>query len=170
MGPVIQGLEPCHRRNRIQLKLSQRPTLAAMTIFVDTGFWIALKNKDDDFHSRAESIWKRVLLGELLDLYTTDYVLDEAITHARTNRSWGSWEKGREIGEMIQRSDKVRLVHVEERDRIEGWKIYQKYVDKRLSFTDCISMAVMDRMGVTELLGFDDDFENVGRGYHRIEA
>jgi predicted nucleic acid-binding protein len=138
-----------------------------MPIFVDTGFWIALKNKDDDFHSEAESIWKRVVSGELSELYTTDYILDEAITHARTHKNWGTWARGQEVGEMILNSDKVRVIHVEEKDCSEGWVIYQKYQDKELSFTDCVSMAVMDRLGVTELLGFDGGFEKVGRGYNR---
>ena len=141
-----------------------------MPTFVDTGFWIALQNKDDPWHEKASLLWEKVLRGDLKDVFTTDYVLDEAVSHAALHKQWGSWEKGQSVGKTILQSrEVVRLVHVEEKDVETAWDVFLKYRDKKLSFTDCVSMAVMDRLGAKTLLGFNGDFDKVGRGYERFQ-
>ncbi len=139
-------------------------------IFVDTGFWIALKNKDDKYHPKANLLWGKILQGEITGLVTTDYILDESITHASRNKNWGTWEKGVAVGEAILESTEVVLEYVRESDVSKAWELFRKYQDKKLSFTDCVSMAVMGRLGATQIMTFDSDFKRVGRGYIILDS
>ena len=131
---------------------------------------MALKNKDDKWHVEASQVWEKVLSGELTDLFTTDYVLGETVSHVLRNKSWGSWERAKDIGSMILESKEVKSVHVEGTDVGRGWEIFLKYQHADLTFTDCVSMAVMDRLGSKKVMGFDSDFEEVGRGYELVDG
>jgi predicted nucleic acid-binding protein len=44
----------------------------------------------------------------------------------------------------------------------EAFRIFEKYTDKRLSFTDCTSFALMKRLGISKAFAFDEDFLAVG--------
>ena len=58
-----------------------------MTVFVDTGIFVALHNADDDFHSRSKELMKQALKGNFGRIFTSDYVIDEAVYHsARENQ------------------------------------------------------------------------------------
>jgi uncharacterized protein len=47
--------------------------------FVDSGYWIALENADDQNHLHALSHWQE-LITNMPQLVTTSYVFDEVIT------------------------------------------------------------------------------------------
>jgi len=53
-----------------------------MSVFIDTGVFIAFHNMRDRNHSRAVELVKRAARGEFGILYTSDYVFDEAVTTA----------------------------------------------------------------------------------------
>ena len=47
-------------------------------------------------------------------------------------------------------------------DEDEAWAIFKKHRDKAWSFTDCTSMAVMQRLDVTTAFALDEHFEQMG--------
>ncbi|MEE9455749.1 MAG: hypothetical protein V3W11_01190 [bacterium] len=50
--------------------------------------------------------------------------------------------------------------------RETAWNdFYSKYWDKEISFCDCVTMAVMRKLGIEEILTTDGDFEHVGLGF-----
>ncbi len=51
-----------------------------MAIFIDTGLFLALYNAEDKYHQRSKELFKNALNGSLGRLYTSDYIIDEAIT------------------------------------------------------------------------------------------
>jgi len=59
-----------------------------MAIFIDTDVFVALRNADDGLHTGGKELMKRALKSEFGRAFTSDYVLDEAITTAlvRTKR------------------------------------------------------------------------------------
>jgi len=44
----------------------------------------------------------------------------------------------------------------------EAWQLFQRYRDKRYSFTDCVSFAVMKRLKLKTALTFDKHFTQAG--------
>ncbi|NLE05326.1 MAG: hypothetical protein GX638_11080 [Crenarchaeota archaeon] len=53
-----------------------------MTAFIDTCIFVALHNADDNLHQRATELMTCALKGQWGRLFTSDYVIDEAITIA----------------------------------------------------------------------------------------
>ena len=51
-----------------------------MGVFLDTSFVLALKNKDDKYHSQAQMWMKRFLKNEFGKIYTSSFVFDELAT------------------------------------------------------------------------------------------
>ena len=43
-----------------------------------------------------------------------------------------------------------------------AWKLFQTYEDKKLSFTDCTSFAIMEKKGIDKAFSFDEDFVRIG--------
>ena len=53
----------------------------------------------------------------------------------------------------------VQLISVTKEDKERAWAIFQRYNDKVLSFTDCTSFAVMERLEIDTAFAVDHDFE-----------
>ena len=51
-----------------------------MAALVDTGLFLALYDAEDLHHQRSKELIKNALTGNLGRLYTSDYIIDEAIT------------------------------------------------------------------------------------------
>lgn len=127
------------------------------TIFLDSSAQIALLSDKDANHTTATAILEQ-LDRERAALVMTDYVFDELLT-ALTTR----------VGRFkaIQYSQKfpggkVMLVFIEPTDFYRAKRMFEQYTDKRWSFTDCVSFAVMQRMKITDAFSFDRDFTQAG--------
>jgi predicted nucleic acid-binding protein len=134
----------------------KRPSRAGQ--FVDTSGWVALFDADDSNHVAAATHWSQ-LRRSRLSLYTTDYVLDESITLARRRAGYAV---ALALGQALLSSQLLHLIEVTAPVRRDAWRLFQKYDDKVLSFTDCTSFAVMAQLGLHEAFTFDDDFAQVG--------
>ena len=130
-----------------------------MAVFVDTGIFVALRNADDDFHARSKELMKRALKGEFGRLYTSDYVVDEAITTAlvRTKRH----ELAIDLGKYIIESPRITKVWVGEDSFNEAWIKFGVLKDKPLSFTDCTSIALIEKSGMKQIMSFDCGFDGL---------
>ena len=58
-----------------------------MSIFADTGVFLAYRNKKDRYHETALKLFRDALNGKYGQIFTSDYIYDEALTLAliRTN-------------------------------------------------------------------------------------
>ena len=129
-----------------------------MSIFLDTGFLIALESKGDTHHRKAHDFW-REFARRPESLVTTTYVFDEVVTFFN-NRDFHA--KAVEIGERLLTSHLVTLVDVDDQIFKEGWAQFQRHSDKRYSLTDCISFVVMRKHGIKRALAFDRHFTQAG--------
>jgi predicted nucleic acid-binding protein len=127
---------------------------------MDTGFFVALRNNDDDYHEDAVDVLDR-LMAEGRSLVTSDYVLDEAVTTAwrRTNR-----REAYELGRMILDSDHVTVKWTDESITREALEIFRKYHDKDFSFTDSLLLALAAKEGIGLLVTCEDEFERITDG------
>lgn len=126
-----------------------------MTVFVDTGYLLALLNPRDSLHRRAQA-WAHVIREPLL---TTEYVMWElingfsmpadrpkahfAVRQIRYARDW-QWVPA--TSELFE----------------SGLKLHSNRMDKAWSLTDCISFHIMQRQGIQQALAYDHHFEQAG--------
>ncbi|MEA1864053.1 MAG: hypothetical protein U9N46_02465, partial [Euryarchaeota archaeon] len=53
-----------------------------MAVFIDTGAFMAYRNKKDIYHSEADDLLRRALQWEFGAIFTTDFIYDETLTLA----------------------------------------------------------------------------------------
>jgi len=129
-------------------------------IFVDTGAWAALFVPADSLHQTARK-WLRENRDRLV---TSDYVVDEVLTLLKTRFSaQGSIR----AGQALFSEHFSQLVYLTSEDVERAWKIFRSHADKRWSFTDCASLAVMERMRISRAFAFDRHFSQM-RGVRRV--
>ena len=127
-------------------------------IFADSSGLIAYLLRDDSFHEAAVRT-VREHLREGGAFVTTNYVFDEVVTRIQRVASHA---ESVVAGEKILASTVIRRVYIGEDLEARAWKLYRKYQDKELSFTDVTCAALMGEMGIQVIFTFDGDFRKVG--------
>jgi len=133
-----------------------------MSVFLDTGIFVAFHNTRDANHTRALELVKTLVEGGLGAAYTSDYIFDEAVTVAlvRTGRPENALAGGRMIlGEIT--APFTAILRVGEDDFKEAWRLFPRHVDRGLSFTDCTSIALLRTRGIESIVSFDADFDGI---------
>lgn len=124
-------------------------------LFVDTGAWYALVDKNDPDHKEA----KRFLAINKIPLLTTNFIFDETITLLRSRLGWNA---AKEFGERLKKSSFVSIIALKDEDEEKAWEIFLKYKDKDFSYTDCTSFAAMERLRIDTTFSFDRHFKDMG--------
>ena len=128
------------------------------SVFLDTGFVIALEVVDDQHHPDALRHW-RILSTSLPKVVTATYILDEVVTFFNRRNHHA---KAVEIGKRLISSPSVELIHVDEVLFYASWRYFEQHPDKSYSLTDCISFVVMRDAGIRTALSFDKHFVQAG--------
>lgn len=127
-------------------------------VFVDTLHWLALVKPDDPWKAAAQKAVNN--LGHVR-LVTSDAVLVEVLTAMAT----GGPKLRQAAAEMVRKIMDNPNIDVEPSSRsafLSGLSRYENRPDKEYSLTDCISMDIMEREGITEALTNDHHFEQEG--------
>jgi len=127
-------------------------------VFVDTLYWVAIVNPRDQWYESAKKARKK--LGNVR-LVTTDEVLVEFLTtYCRLG------EQIRQMAVEVTRSildDPNIKVFPQSRDSfLNGLALYADRKDKNYSLTDCVSMNVMKKESITDVLTNDIHFGQEG--------
>lgn len=123
-------------------------------VFVDTSAWYAAFVPADRDHMRAQE-W---LVRNKGVLVTTDYICDELLTLLKARREY---QRALCIGESLLAGRIARLEWVVPADVQAAWRTYSRFRDKEWSFTDCVSIAVMKRLGIDQAFAFDTHFRQL---------
>ena len=128
-----------------------------MSIFVDTSAWYAAADRGDRQNERA----KRLLATDE-PLVTSDHVLVETwrlihhfiSAHAAEN-FWDGLRKGVALIEQTTRADLA-----------SAWAIGERFPDQDFSLVDRTSFSLMQRLGISRVITFGNDFAvfRYGRG------
>ena len=132
-----------------------------MTVFVDTGGWIALAVIRDRFHKKAATYYRK-LSKEKVPLVTSNYILAETYTRIRYDDGHA---KALQFNALIQeavRVGRLRLEWITPQIQNEAWKIFEEYDDQVFSMVDCTSFIIARRVGAKEAFGFDEHFNIMG--------
>lgn len=133
-----------------------------MRLFLDTGPFIARYSKVDTHHADAVRSFENIGRGETpyRKLYTSDYVLDEAITGCRQRTR--SHKPSVELGSAILSSESIVLLKVDGDVLGEAWEFYKARSEVDLSFTDCTTAVLARRHGISHIFTYDADFRALG--------
>jgi len=129
-----------------------------MRIFVDTGAWIAIADKNDQYAKIATKFYTNLII-QRSNLFTSNLVLVE--TFNLLSRTIGS-KSTTKFGDALKTNVFLTVESITLVDWERGWKIFGKYDDKDFSFTDCTSFALMERLKVKSAFSFDVHFRQYG--------
>ena len=130
-------------------------------IFVDTSAFLAILNEKDNNHNAAKTFLEGIKNGKVRvkKIITSDYIIDETLTRIRYSVGHKEAVKW---GKDILASRVVEKMEVGKEIFELAWEIFETYEDKKLSFTDCTSFALMKKRNVEKVFSFDKDFETMG--------
>ena len=127
------------------------------SVFVDTGFWIALFQERDRHHATAKNALKPLLRD--YRIFLSDFIVFETITYL--NCSLKRHDLALRFLEKIQKS-LLDVLTVDRDAKDKSMVLFKKYSDKFLSMTDCTSFVIMSRTKTRKYAGFDDHFNQMG--------
>jgi predicted nucleic acid-binding protein len=144
-------------------------------IFVDTGAFIALADRGDDLNARAEKVCRA--LASVGDAFvTTNHVVDETcswlLRHTRHGHK-AALAFGQTIisaNSVVALADirlsicarKLAVVYSTSSIELAAWEIFARYDTAGFSFTDCVSFAVMQSLGIKKAFSFDAHYDIMG--------
>jgi uncharacterized protein len=132
-----------------------------VSIFVDSSVWFAAVVARDKDNGRAKLVLTTTS-GHIL----SDHVLVETwlLLSSRYHRHAAEafWERIRQ--------GPVRVEQVTTSDLEAAWAIGEAFADQNFSIVDRTSFAVMERLGISRVASFDDDFAIYRYGRNRDRA
>jgi len=128
------------------------------SVFVDTSAFVALRNESEAEHKRARATLS-TLIAEGATLFTSNYVFAETYTAllVRVGR-----EEAIEWGRRFRAGEAVELVRLDREVEEEAWEILESHGDKRWSYVDATSFALLGRDGDEEAFAFEVHFAQRG--------
>jgi len=127
-------------------------------IFVDTGAWVALADKDDKHHDEAVSIFPS-LLKTCKGLITSNLVIAESYILILKGLGHNA---AVDFLEKINSSPRViRISSTPDVER-EAEETLKKYHDQDFSYTDAVSFAIMKVQRIKKTFSFDKHFQTMG--------
>jgi predicted nucleic acid-binding protein len=124
-------------------------------IFVDTGYLVALIDRNDQHNARAVA-WSAHVREELIA--TTAVVLETfnnlSATYLRPLPHL--------LFDSITKPGALTVAQIEPDLLPRGLLLHRQRPDKLWSLTDCISFVVMTDRGITRALAYDHHFEQAG--------
>jgi predicted nucleic acid-binding protein len=131
-------------------------------IFVDTGAFIARYVSRDGHHARARRTWAEI---EKLrtPCFTSNFVLDEAFTLLGRQTSY-TFAAERARGLLASKA--LTILRPDAQDEIAALDLFTRFADQEVSFTDCVSFALMRRHRLTRAFTFDRHFVAAGFEVH----
>ncbi|MCL4537264.1 MAG: PIN domain-containing protein [Nitrospirae bacterium] len=137
-------------------------------VFFDSWGWVAIANKNDNYHERVYSFYKDLLLSRGLPI-TTDYILAETITFLRAKIDFKLVDTFIETILNAVKNERIILERIDEKRWAKAWELSKKYNDKTsISFFDFTSFVVMKEIRISEALTNDKHFEEVGMGFRKL--
>ena len=125
-------------------------------IFVDTSYWVALRNRRDGHHTEAQSLLGLHGNGALV---TTNQVRGETWTFLRRRAGHVA---AVEFLDALATSPRVRVIHVSPELEQSALDWLRRRDDREFSFVDATSFAVMRAERIRQALAFDGDFSAAG--------
>ncbi len=126
-------------------------------VFADTYYWIALLNPEDGAHDAVVAYSRYRGAGLIV---TTDEVLTELLTFYAAD-PYLRHRAAHNVRNLFGHPH-VRVLAQGRTGFLDGLDLYEARKDKGYSLVDCISMQIMRREKISEVLTSDGHFEQEG--------
>lgn len=125
-------------------------------IFIDTSFFVALRNRRDPRHEEAVALLRQ---KERSVFVTSNHVRGETWTYLarKTNHS-----SAVAFLDSLESSPRVRIETVSPEQEAGAFRWLRRHDEREYSFVDATSFAVMESLRLTEAFAFDGDFVAAG--------
>jgi predicted nucleic acid-binding protein len=125
-------------------------------IFVDTSFWVALRNQRDGHHGEAAALLARHAGAQLT---TTNHVQGETWTYLRRRGGHGA-----AVGflDVVEQSPRITVARVTDASEQRALTWLRQHNEREYSFVDATSFAVMGALRIHDAFAFDGDFSAAG--------
>jgi uncharacterized protein len=127
-------------------------------IFVDTGAFIARYVQRDQHHDHALPVWKRIE-REKERFCTSNFVIDELATLLARGSNYSF--AAQKISSLYE-SEVITILRPSGAEEQRALEFFVKYADQEVSFTDCVSFALMQAHRITRVFCFDRHFDLPG--------
>ena len=128
-----------------------------MGVYLDTGVIVAARNKRDRNHARGVALMQDAVKGKHGVAYTSDYVIDEAVTTALARTR--NFRIALKTGRMVIESSRIEKLYTSQEVFAAAWEKFGRFGQKPMSFTDCVSLAHMEKHGIEKIMSFDAEFD-----------
>lgn len=133
-----------------------------MKLLCDTSFFIAYYDASDQYHVQSVEMLKSIIDYTPV-LVTTDYIYDETLTFLLRSHTLYGYKRAYRYDVDMYIEHKVSLIFTTEVIFTQARDLFFRYnKDKKWSFTDCVSFALMKDLGIKEALSFDHNFKEMG--------
>lgn len=126
--------------------------------FVDTSFFLALLNKNDSLHDKAEGLLP--LIKSAKEVFLHEAILVE-LANSMCENEWTRSIAVKLIDQSYKDSN-TKVINVSTELMRNGFEIYRVRSDKKWSLTDCISIVVMNENKLSKAVTGDHHFEQAG--------
>src|SRR5208337_1838165 len=127
-------------------------------IFVDTGAWVALADRDDAHHNEAVSIFPSLLKSHR-SLITSNLVVAESYIIILHNLGY---KAAIHFLGNVKASPRIRKVCSTDAMEAAAEKVLEKYDDEDFSYTDAVSFTIMKMYELDKAFSFDNHFATAG--------
>lgn len=128
------------------------------SLMIDTGAFVAQRIPGDQYHALATSAFAE-LADSSVRLFSTEHILDETVTMLGRRESYAY---AAETGTELLNSRVLQWLDAGVAEWTTALRMMRKYADQAVSFTDCLTFALMKREGIRTVFGFDHHFHAVG--------
>ena len=126
-----------------------------MKVFIDSDAFLALMNKSDNLHSRAVTLLSKLQQIEKVIYVTSWDVIDEVANKASyrltKQQAVNFLEYVKEVATII--------VYPDAKLSKEAQKIFTATKTKKVSMTDCMSVAIAQQLKLDAFFSFDKHFQ-----------
>ncbi|MGH9441187.1 MAG: type II toxin-antitoxin system VapC family toxin [Thermoanaerobaculia bacterium] len=123
-------------------------------IFIDTGAFLARYLASDSLHQKALRAWKD-LEKRKATVVTSHFVLDETLTLLARR---ADYRFAAERGRGLYESETLQILRADSAAEVRALSLFEKFADQKVSFTDCVSFALMSQRKIERAFTFDRHF------------
>ncbi|MBM3833498.1 MAG: type II toxin-antitoxin system VapC family toxin [Verrucomicrobia bacterium] len=132
--------------------------MAAGDVFMDSAGFLALWDARDEHH-RASGRLQEELARKRRRFVTSEYVVDETITVLLMRHSHAA---AADFLDTVERSEVLRLEWIGPERCYATAALFRRHADKKWSFTDCVSFALMRELRIRDAFTTDHRFRQAG--------
>lgn len=127
-----------------------------MKLFIDTSALVALRRKDDAQHARAKEF---LLQAGAVEFHTCNLTFSETLTLLAARHGQ---DAAIDFGTDFMAVQRMKVYYADATLERAGLAVLRAFRDKRLSFVDAATIALVRAERLDGVFGFDADFERCG--------